>query len=167
VGSACAILACTAGWINYDGAFADGCECKTPVVSSSCASALSFGSLAPGQTATGPLDGIPGGTVAYYAVSFPPTGPNTYGGGTPSISFVRNDGGRAVFDVFQSCSGGNYACASEGTISNGVTSFAFADSMAGTNYLVRGQAWPSSAIIRVRQAPGTTGCPTYQLRVAR
>ncbi len=168
VGSACAVSACAAGWTDYDGSFADGCECKTPVSSPTCAGALALGAISPGQTVVTPLDGISGGREAYYAVSFPLLGPSSAGGWTPHIQFARNDGGFAVFDVLNACGGAAYSCGTGGTsgLATGLTDYTFTDDQSPSFYS-RNVAWPNPVIIRVYQAPGTFGCPTYQLSVSR
>jgi hypothetical protein len=163
----CAIQACTAGWMDYDGAFADGCECKTPTTSGTCSSPRALGSISPNMTVISNLDGIPGGAEAYYVVTFPPQS-TYYGVGTPTIQFDRNDGGNAVFDVLPSCGATPYSCGSGGIAMNR-TQYSFTDypRPSADYYPSRGAAWPSTVYIRVHQKPGTTGCPTYQLYISR
>jgi hypothetical protein len=169
-GSTCAIAACDAGWINFDGAFSDGCECKTPTTSGTCGSPYNVGSLAGSGVWVSPVDGIPGGAEAYYVVTFPPSW-TYFGGGTPTIQFYRNDGGNAVFDVLPACGASPYSCASGGSAGSAtnLTQYTFSDYSRPyyDYYPSRGATWPSTVYIRVHQTPGTTGCPTYQLYISR
>jgi hypothetical protein len=163
-GAACTVGACDAGWVDFDGAWASGCECKTTVSSQACAAPTSLGSLMPGDVWAGPLDGLDQGGAVYYLVQFPFIGEGPPGG-TPSITFQRNDGNLAVFDVLTDCSGGVASCGS-GTPA-GLTSWSFTDDASFVpGYYFRNAGWPITVIVRVRALVGGT-CPTFQLRVAR
>jgi hypothetical protein len=151
--SACAITACDPAWTDADGFYGSGCECKTRTASADCSAPTALATPALGTVAPGPVDGLAtAGDVSYYTVSFP------YGG-MPYIGFALNGG--AVFDVMLSCASSPAGC---GTETAGVTEWRFYDSWNG-NY--RAQPWPSTVIVRVRRAPASTTCATYQLFVAR
>jgi hypothetical protein len=164
-GAACNVSACDGGWLDFDGAWASGCECKTTVSSQACASPYPVGALMPGNTWTGPVDGLQSGFV-YYVVQFPFIGEGPQGG-TPSITFVRNDGDLAVFDILTDCSGGVEGCGVEARSATGLTHYEFTDNASTTpGYYFRNWGWPSTLIVQVRATtPGT--CPTFQLRASR
>jgi hypothetical protein len=166
VSAGCTATACAGGWIDYDLGYSNGCECKTPLLSGSCAAPFGVGNINTGASYLGPVDGIPGGREAYYSVTFPPVG--LRGIGEPRIRFARNDGGLAVFDVLTTCGGSAYGCGTGGTggVATGVTDYWFTDN-ASIGYTTRTVAWPTTVFVRVRQKPATAGCPTYQLLFSR
>jgi hypothetical protein len=165
------VTGCVPGRSDGDGQLANGCECLDDGVGGDCGAAASLGEVGVGGSITGPLAQVRNqGEGDWYVVSFSPTGPGTYGGGTPSISFALNTNSAYLFDVVTpDCGSGAQSCGSGGS-ATAVAAWSFVDdqSTAGVNqWSTRDQTWPSPAYVRVYRAAAGSACDDYQLTVTR
>jgi len=156
---------------NCNGQADDGCVCLDAGVSGECAAAYSFGDVAVGDSVTGPVAQIHSpGESAWYVAAFPPTGPNTKGGGQPHVSFAVDTNGAYLFDVLTpDCAGSPSPCDGGGAGSS-VVEWSVVDdqSTAGANrFSSRDQAWPDTVVVRVFRNSDVTGCDDYQLAITR
>jgi hypothetical protein len=161
-GASCVITGCAGGRSDTDGLFSNGCECFSDGVATTCGGATSFGEVGVGGSVGGPLAQVRNPADSdWYVVSFTPTGPGTYGGGTPRIRFAVNNNSAHLFEVLVgACAAGPQACGSGGSAS-AIADWSFVDDQSA-GWTTRAQAWPSL----VYRASGT-GCDDYQLLVTR
>jgi hypothetical protein len=139
-------------------------------VNGECLQAFSLGNVATAGTAQSPVGQVPTTQDSdWYEVTFTPTGPATFGGGTPHVTFAVNTGDTYVFDVVPDCTGGSSPACNEGGTAAGVTDWSFVDdqSTAGaTQWSTRNVPWPTPIYVRVYRSAGS-GCEDYQLSVTR
>jgi hypothetical protein len=140
------------------------------VVAGECLQGYAIGNVAPAGAAQGPVAQVALLEESdWYSVTFTPTGPATFGGGTPSIGFAVNTNDIYVFDLVPDCTGGSSPGCSQGGTAVGVTEWTFVDdqSTAGsTQWSTRNQPWPATVYVRVYRTSGS-GCEDYQLSVTR
>ena len=170
-GGNCVVTGCVPGRSDLDGNFANGCECLDDGVGAACGGATSLGDVGVNGTVGGPLAQVRNpGDSDWYVVTFTATGPGTYGGGTPRITFAINTNNAYLLEVLVAdCGSGPQSCGSGGSASD-VVDWSFVDdqSTAGANqWSTRNQAWPGVAYVRVYRASPVAGCDDYQLSVTR
>lgn len=170
-GIGCVVKGCAPNRIDTDLQYANGCECMTDVVSGDCAAPQPLGSVGISGNVLGPVAQVPDdATSDYYSVSFPPTGPNTYGGGSPRITFALNTNNAYKLEILPDCGSPALACGIEGGAATDITDWSVVDSQSdpGDNqWSSRDVAWPSPVIVRVYRAVAGSGCDDYQLVVTR
>jgi hypothetical protein len=140
------------------------------VVDGECLQGYALGNVAPAGSTQGPVAQVPNvGISDWYVATFTPTGPASYGGGTPRITFAVNTNGIYVFDIAPDCVGGSSPGCDEGGVATGVDDWSFVDnqSTAGASqWSTRDEPWPATVYVRVYRTTGT-GCEDYQLTVTR
>jgi hypothetical protein len=155
--AACRIAACQPGWFDIDGLYVDGCECKAPTASQSCATATNLGTLAAGQTINYSDTVLPGSEL-YLTVAF------TYSDLVhPRVSVQSSTGAPVVFDVLTDCGGGTFGCGTEGGVSIGDTFWEIVDTHGSMPFWTP-TAIPASVIVRVR--PTASACGAFTLAIS-
>lgn len=173
--SSCAITACSAGYLNNDGVFSNGCECMEDSHGDNCGAATDFGSIALGGTATRTGNLAASGDSDWYRVTFPATASCTWrpritlsAGGEPIAIRVYTSCGGTTASGGQSClEGGNSASATR-------TSWEYTNSAAcGDNLSIDATPAtgtyvqiPSTMWIEVVRTGSSAGCLSYTLAVA-
>ena len=153
----CLVATCTAGWYDVDGIYSNGCETED-LVTNSCASAISLGSVGSGGVSQSAVANIPGSGSDWYVVTFAQSG--RPGVGTPTIAFSQNDGNEYKMNLRYSCSTGN-VCADR-------TQWSFADNTGSAGYSVNNVAWPTTVYVQVVRSGGNAqSTADYRLQVTR
>lgn len=169
-GGACAVSACSAGYVDVNRTFSDGCECQDSGNPTTCAGSANLGTIALGAntTKTGNLPTT--GEENWFNVTFGGQGGTTY---HPKI-VLTSPGSQFVFDIVSNCTGGAQACGSESGTANfrttwevtsggdpagvGINTPTYSPTPAvGTN----GTVW-----IRVYRATGNPTCDNYTLTIS-
>jgi hypothetical protein len=176
-GGICEILLCSAGYVNVDGMFANGCECAddtteaTPGSGDSCPSTLSMGTLIEGGTTTITGKIATAGDEDWYQVTFTDAGDPGDGSCDPfrpNIVFSSNPGSQYRFQVYNTdCS--TYATCSGASLTDfkyysgaGVNDCCQAGNVPGWNTCVDQS---DTLRIRVLRSGTTTTCDSYSLLV--
>ena len=103
----CAIATCNTSYWNTDGIDGNGCECFSPTVNTTCATAKVVAQVVMGASISNSAALPPQNPDSWYTVSFGP-GP---GGPTP-VPTISLTGSGYLMDVYSNCAGGTLATSS-------------------------------------------------------
>lgn|GEM_PF-3119614 len=158
---------CQGGWLNFDGAVSDGCECPDSGSNLSCGTAQGLGNfgLSASSSVTGQLPKA--GQENWYWMNFTGESSTAY---HPHVYFSANPGAEYVFDVYTSCGLALLTCAAEGGITAlGKTSWEvlYANTPGGFGPIpIPAVGNAGQIFVRVRRkAPATLTCDSYTLFV--
>jgi hypothetical protein len=168
----CAITGCSTGTYNTNGVFTDGCECVADAVNDSCSGASVLSTIYLGASSTAASGNItPGTDIDWYQVTFSGNWDCSY---HPKI--VLNDvSGLLVMDIAQnSCSGGAFACGTEGGTSTSKTIFEISQLNASSSCGYQGipdpstySSLPTTFFVKVYKGAGSSSsCLPYSLTIS-